>query len=185
MHVFGVVYYAYVQNAKKLEPWSKEGIFVGYDKKSPAYLIYYPESRRVERVRCVKFFDSLSPENEVLSTDEKVETVPSVLPNVGQNSNVNEAENEVLPEVQEGTTRYPNIARNKASYLSKNVVESVVDNSINHALDYCFRVTDVPISYSEAVSSPEAANWKSAMDEEVDSLVGNETFTLVPPHRTV
>ena len=40
MHVFGVVCYAYVQNAKKLEPRSKEGIFVGYDKKSPAYLVY-------------------------------------------------------------------------------------------------------------------------------------------------
>ena len=155
---------------------------MGYDKKSPAYLVYYPESRRVERVRCVKFFDSLSPENEVLSTDEEVETVPSVLPNVGQNSNaVNEAENEALPEVQEGTTRYPTRARNKPSYLSEYVVESVVDNSINHAVDYCFRMTDVPISYSEAVSSPEAANWKRAMDEEVDSLVGNETFTLVPP----
>ena len=181
MHVFGLVCYAYVQNAKKLEPRSKEGIFVVYDKKSPAYLVYYPESRRVERVRCVKFFDSLSPENEVLSTDEEVETVPSVLPNVGQNSNVNEEENEALPEVQEGTTRYPTRARNKPSYLSEYVVESVVDNSINHSVDYFFRMTDVPIPYSEAVSSPEAANWKMAMDEEVDSLVGNETFTLVPP----
>jgi hypothetical protein len=32
--------YAYVQNAKKLEHRSKEGSFVGYDKKSPAYLVY-------------------------------------------------------------------------------------------------------------------------------------------------
>jgi hypothetical protein len=38
-------------------------------------------------VRFVKFFDSLSPENEVLSTDEEVDTMPSVLPGVGQNSN--------------------------------------------------------------------------------------------------
>ena len=126
MHVFGVVCYAYVQNAKKLEPRSREGIFVGYDKKSPAYLVYCPESRRVERVRCVKFFDSLNPENEVLSTDEEVETVPSVLPNVGQNSNVNETEKEALPDVQEGTTRYPTRARNKPSYLSEYVVESVL-----------------------------------------------------------
>jgi hypothetical protein len=36
MYIFGVVCYAYVQNAKKLEPRSKEGIFVGYNKKSPA-----------------------------------------------------------------------------------------------------------------------------------------------------
>ena len=56
MHVFGSVCYAYVQDAKKLEPRSKEGLFVGYDKRSPAYLVYYPQSMKVERVRCVKFF---------------------------------------------------------------------------------------------------------------------------------
>ena len=44
MHVFGSVCYAYVQDAKKLEPRSKEGLFVGYDKRSPAYLVYYPQS---------------------------------------------------------------------------------------------------------------------------------------------
>jgi hypothetical protein len=45
---FGVVCYAYVQNAKKLEPRSKEGIFVGYDKKSPYFLVYYPESSYIK-----------------------------------------------------------------------------------------------------------------------------------------
>ena len=43
---------------KKLDPRSREGIFVGYDKSSPAYLVYYPASMKVEKVRCVKFFDS-------------------------------------------------------------------------------------------------------------------------------
>ena len=37
MHIFGSTCYAYVQNAKKLEARSKEGVFVGYDKESPAY----------------------------------------------------------------------------------------------------------------------------------------------------
>ena len=66
---------------------------------------------------------------------------------------MNEAENEALPEVKEGTTRYPTRARNKPSYLSEYVVESVVDNSISHAVDDCFRMRDASISYSEAVSS--------------------------------
>ena len=57
MHVFGTACFAYIQNAKKLDPRSKEGIFVGYDKKSPAYLVYYPENNKIERVRCVKFSD--------------------------------------------------------------------------------------------------------------------------------
>ena len=55
--------------------------------------------------------------------------MPSVLPDVGQNSNMNESENKALREVQEGTTRYPTRARNEPSYLS------VVDNSINHAVE--------------------------------------------------
>ena len=55
MHIFGSTCYAYVQNAKKLEARSKKGAFVGYDKESPAYLIYYPEANKVERVRCVSF----------------------------------------------------------------------------------------------------------------------------------
>jgi hypothetical protein len=42
---------------KKLGDRSRKGVFVGYDKGSPAYLVYHPETNTVERVRCVKFFD--------------------------------------------------------------------------------------------------------------------------------
>ena len=54
MHIFGTGY-AYVQNTKKLDARSEKGVFVGYDKGSPAHLVYFPESRAVKRVRCVKF----------------------------------------------------------------------------------------------------------------------------------
>ena len=37
MHLFGSICYAYVQNPKKLADRGKKGIFVGYDKYSPAY----------------------------------------------------------------------------------------------------------------------------------------------------
>lgn len=101
MHVFGSLCYAYVQNAKKLEPRS--------NKRSPAYLVYYPESRRVERVRCVKFFDSGS----------------SVLPVVEQSPNMSEVETATRtpPEIDEGTARYPTRARNKPTYLGEYVVK--------------------------------------------------------------
>ena len=82
MHVFGAVCYAYVQNPKKLEPRSKEGIFVGHEKNSPAYLVYFPESMKVERVRCVKFFDS--PEFEDIGkngqVEDEIDTIPRVTP---------------------------------------------------------------------------------------------------------
>ena len=40
MHVFGTVCYAYVQNKTKLDPRAEKGIFVGYDRSSPAFLVY-------------------------------------------------------------------------------------------------------------------------------------------------
>ncbi len=43
---------------------ASKGIFVGYDKYSPAYLIYFPESGKVSRVRCVKFTSNFQSEEE-------------------------------------------------------------------------------------------------------------------------
>jgi hypothetical protein len=58
MHAFGSPCYAFIQNPKKLDARSRKGIFVGYDKDSPAYLVYYPETKQVKRVCCVKFIDN-------------------------------------------------------------------------------------------------------------------------------
>ena len=55
MHVFGTKCFAYVQNAKKLDARCFEGVFVGYDRNSPAYLVYSPNTQTVKRVRCVSF----------------------------------------------------------------------------------------------------------------------------------
>ena len=48
----------YAQNKTKLDPRCAKGIFVGYDKQNPAYLIYFPETTAIKRVWCVKFTDS-------------------------------------------------------------------------------------------------------------------------------
>lgn len=54
MHIFGSPCYAYVTKTKKLDPKGKQGIFVGYDTRSPAYLVYYPEDGKIQRVRLIK-----------------------------------------------------------------------------------------------------------------------------------
>ena len=59
MQVFGSVCYSLEQKRSKLDPRSKRGIFVGYDKESPAFLVYYPDLKRVKRCRSVKFTNSL------------------------------------------------------------------------------------------------------------------------------
>ena len=60
MHLFGSICYAYVQNPKKLDNRGEKGIFVGYNKYNPAYLVYFPEKEIVRTVKTVKFSDKVS-----------------------------------------------------------------------------------------------------------------------------
>ena len=42
MRVFGSVCYTYKHDKKKLDSRCEKGVFIGYDKYRPAYLVYYP-----------------------------------------------------------------------------------------------------------------------------------------------
>ena len=99
MHVFGSTCYAIIQNPKMLDVRSQKDIFVGYDKGSPSYLVFFPETNRVERVRCVKFFDDLKAGQidhvEIIPArqpfgDEKHENVENEIPIEGVSTNTNE-----------------------------------------------------------------------------------------------
>ena len=47
-------------------------------------------------------------------------------------------------------------------------------------IDYCYRVSDIPKTYDEAIASPEAHKWQKAMKDEMSSLEDNNTYELVP-----
>ena len=77
MHIFGTTCFCYVQNKTKLDPRCEKGIFVGYEKQSPAYLIYFPGTTVIKRVWCVKFADSY--DNRSLSKPDKNTDYPEYL----------------------------------------------------------------------------------------------------------
>ena len=58
MQPFGKKCFAYIQQKKKLDDRAAEGNFVGFDPLSPAYLVYFPTSRSIKRIRSVKFFEN-------------------------------------------------------------------------------------------------------------------------------
>lgn len=56
MRPFGNDCYVYnVQNKQKFDSRGTKGIFLGYDRDSPAYLIYFPNTGKVSKHRVVKF----------------------------------------------------------------------------------------------------------------------------------
>ena len=188
MHIFGCTCYAYAQNAKKLDPRSKKGIFVGYDKRSPAYLAYYPDTDKVERVRCVKFLEKGSPQPIIDHDEPERESIPcgTHVPIARGDASPDEGDgNASSIEVENNSThqspRYPSRARSKPGYLNEYVTSKVVDDVAEYTVDYCYRTSDIPACYSQAIQSPEANEWHKAMDDEIIALRENDTFELVPP----
>jgi hypothetical protein len=69
MWIFGSECFAYEQEHKKLDSRCSKGLFVGYDKNSPSYLVYYPKNGKVMKHRLVKFVKNNSVE-QYTQTDE-------------------------------------------------------------------------------------------------------------------
>ena len=58
MHFFGSECCAYLQEKMRLDWRAKKGRFVGYDYRSPAYMVYIPETQDIRPVRSVEFFEN-------------------------------------------------------------------------------------------------------------------------------
>lgn len=182
MHTFGTKCFAYVQNAKKLDARCFEGVFVGHDKNSPAYLIYSHDNQTVKRVRCVAF-SGIVPgscvENKLASKPLLQDADDDDGPLVGKcvPSDTDEQSN---TNVQNDEPRYPRRTnRGLAPKRYEHSVQSCEDE--NYCVDYCYNfVCDVPVNYSDAVSCNDAPNWREAMDDEMQSLLENNTWELTP-----
>ena len=167
MHIFGEKCFAYIQDKKKLDPRSEEGIFVGYDQCSPAYLVYYPSHNYVRRVRCVEFvtckeFEYVPIKDESSNNDIIKSNVTTPKPNA-------------MPEPRKNPER----VKNKPQYLSEYVTDgdSEMSKLAKCSVDFCYKVASVPNTFNEAMLSPQSNEWKSAMQEEMHALKENNTFT--------
>ena len=189
LHIFGTVCYAFIHGQKKkLDPRCRKGYFVGYDKNSPSYLVYHPETRSIGKHRLVKFTDqfavadtdantntnNLFPDHSCTDPEPKTTDPTSSLPPTSDQPTLQPTNAEATTE----PNRYPQRNRKQPERFGNNIDDEL--------LDYVCTV-NVPTTYNEAVSSPDAENWKQAMDDEIKSLESNDTFTVteIPETKTV
>ena len=169
MHVFGSVCYAYVQNTTKLDSRAEKGIFVGYDRSSPAFLVYCTQAKIVRKVRYVKFTENFD------KVDETVEVLPD-------SAKPGEPEIPTHRNEDVNVRRYPARDRVRPKYLNDYVtgedIDEAIDDTANCTIDLCYRLANVPQLYQDVISSPEASKWRDAMSEELNALWDNETYEL-------
>ena len=65
LHTFGTICFAYDHEDKqKLDPRRRKGLFVGYDKYSPSYLVYLPLNKKVMKFGTVSFTERYENAND-------------------------------------------------------------------------------------------------------------------------
>ena len=146
------------------------GIFLGYDKSSPSYLVYVPETNKVMKYRIVKF-----PTKKVIEQHTQTESVFSDFeeailcqhqaskdPNLGtiRATSVDESQGVVNDEIKRppietrtepidsqvpSQNRYPRRERRPPIRLGDYVTEEEIDsNQVMNTIDYCYRVSAFP-----------------------------------------
>jgi len=183
LRVFGCPAYVHV-NEGKLEARAKKDVFVGYPMNVKGYKVWCPASSKFLISRDVTFDESamlkskdvvLKPtimENEKI--DKKVEFEVSV-----QQSEEKEAisHEDAHPEKQE--------VEEQPYLLARQRERREIRKPVRYAdFAYCFAaVKEVeysePSSCKKAISSKNATDWVSAINEELQSLERNHTWTLV------
>ena len=182
MRKFGSECYAYNEDVRtKLDIKSTKGIFVGYDRNSPAYLVYYPDYGKVKKCRIIQCLTQNKNEN----VDENVDVdipcdvqIQGCMPHF-QNQGSHEEEN--VPQAQ---NERPQRVRARPAHFDD--FETDFNGQVS-GVDYCYRVGVCPKTYTEAIKSENSVKWQEAMEEEMKSLNENETFTLtnLPKDRKV
>lgn len=182
LHVFGSEAYVHIPDEKrrKWDAKSKKGVFVGYQENCKGYRVWVPQEKRIAITRNVVIRENHNEVairevcNEECTTTSKEPRVISVSDSNDEFEDaVNEIDDDNIANVEKDIrTQKPTSSR----YMLRSRTHSADEDR-----NYCAFVADTeePQGYHEAVNSNHKAQWKNAMDEEYNSLVDNDTWTLV------
>ena len=194
LNVFGSVCFVHTPDhlRKKLDPKSRKAIFVGYPLESKGYKVYEVDAKRFTRCRDV--FN----ENKFHTFDEITNRTFFYKDNVDDETKPDDVRDELeiptVPTIPISTTDSPdNLPSLGATYEDTFVqqVRSLGPTRQRKAPDRfhpdeCFMseyltAENEEQSLKEALGGNNSKEWKEALDAEYSSLIGNETWELVPP----
>ncbi len=175
LKVFGTECYVHVPNQRrrKLDAKALKGYLVGYCGEKDGYRVYVPEKNDVILSRDVVFKD------EKTTGCEQPDATSQNEENVQNENDYSSTEEEDELEFNEQAA---DVRLNPAEVVQNERVlrdrEHIRQPS--WLSDYAMIATDLePSSYEEAMTSENHEEWQQAMNEEIASLIDNNTWTLV------
>lgn len=187
MKIFGSEAYMHIpkQFTKKLNARAKEVIFVGYHGDSPNYRVYDSAANKVSVSRNV-LFNEFDTKPEPSKSEQEAEVRCLSDPDLQDQEDVLEGQENVLEDQQAvpGDAATPHrgiqligddedIAEPHHNLRNRDNIRKPSRFELNIA-EYT-----TPCSFQEAVTGPQATQWKQAIQDELQALRQNETWKVV------
>ncbi|GJU60200.1 zinc finger, CCHC-type containing protein [Tanacetum coccineum] len=154
-------------------------IFIGYAEHSKAYRFYVIEPNDSISINSIiESRDAIFDENHFSSIPRPKDIIPNL-----QESQMDDHTDDVPNEIPE--PRKGKRVRKAKSYgydFQLYLVEGSRDQ-VGSQYSYCYSIEEDPRTYNEAMQSRDAAFWKEAIDDEIGSIMENNTWVLsdLPP----
>jgi hypothetical protein len=197
-HFFGEKCYTHIPKEKrrKWDPKAEEGYFVGYDLDTKGYRVWFPCKNQVKTHRDIVFMNQKYQDHQRDNDKDVVEVIvnhPHQEPEheeqeAPENQKLAESESEMSDEEEDESIHDSLPKTREESEQEQDPVQqdtySLRDRSKIRNPERFANISILnaePESFEEATSSGNAEQWKQAMDEEIQSLKQNQTWTLVEP----
>lgn len=177
LRVFGCDAYVHIPKEQRTK-WEKnafKGILVGYHEESKAYRVFDAESRRVFIRRDVIFNEIPATINEVYEKlgDEHIAAEEGATTTLSSPECEKSSESEKLSE----RAKSPVLTRSPYKTRSATRTQKPTDSTV--AAELCIACVE-PSTLEEAMSSEDCDKWTEAIANEIQSLLKNKTWILVP-----
>ncbi|GKB70797.1 zinc finger, CCHC-type containing protein, partial [Tanacetum coccineum] len=149
-------------------------IFVGYVEHSKAYRFYVIEPNDYVSINSIiESKDAIFDENRFSSIPRPKNVVPNLVESQRDNHS-DDVPSEILePRKGKRVQKAKSYGYDFQLYL----VEGSRDQ-VGSQYSYCFSIEEDPRTYDEAMQSRDAAFWKEAIDDEIGSIMENNTWVL-------
>ncbi|TQE08812.1 hypothetical protein C1H46_005583 [Malus baccata] len=195
----------YNPNERKLDARTTTCYFIGYSEKSKGYKFYCPQAySRIQETNNVVFLEDQDVADMVAETFEFEELaqitddaatndclqIPifSNTPSAIRDEDTEMTENEMQPIAEDNPASMSEEIQElnhqpvqQPVRHSTRVKKPTLSNDYVYLQEHEFDLGDIddPLTYSQAMTSPQAVLWKKAMEEELESMSKNNVWTLV------
>lgn len=188
LRVFGSKAYALIEGQRnKFAQKSEQLVLVGFEPQQKAYRLWEPGTRRVVIRRNVEIIEPTCRQM-VIVDGEKSELNPATASKDELEPINNEQQEEDSTEdvdTQESSKDNPQRRKYEKRIWTQDPMGVATRTGCNTQMDTengqsCFAlIAEVcPLSFNEALNSPDAKQWEEAMNEEMNSLIKNKTWSF-------